>query len=82
MKLNAKIFKIKKKIFSVLASISVKFAVYSHHKLKKFLGRKRFAKDQLQLDSQQLVDMLIAERVISDSPLAKFFLLIKVRKFP
>lgn len=69
MKRNAKMFKIKKKIFSVLASISVKFAVYSHHKLKKFLGGNRFAKDQLQLDSQQLVDILTAERVIDDPPL-------------
>lgn len=53
MKRNAKIFKIKKKICFILASISVKFAVNSRHKLEKLLGEKRFAKDQLQLNSQQ-----------------------------
>lgn len=53
MKRNAKIFKLKKKICFVLASISVKFAAYSRHKLENFLGGKRFAKDQLQLNSQQ-----------------------------
>lgn len=36
----------------------------------------------LTVSSQQLVDMLTAEIVIGDPPLAKCFLLIKVRKFP